>query len=75
MFTHPGLNEVFLVWHDLDLKFEVCLLAKPFCSHSWKGLLNCFGPYFSYQQAEAVGTFSINSYNQNPFVLPPSCQE
>ena len=34
MFTHPILNDVFLVSHDLDFSFEVYLLAKPFCSDS-----------------------------------------
>ena len=33
VFTHPGLNDVFLVPHDVDLQFEVCLLAKPFWTH------------------------------------------
>ena len=31
VFTHPGLNDVFLGSHDLDFYFKVCLLAKPFC--------------------------------------------
>ena len=74
VFTHPGLNDVFLVFHDLDLKFEV-YLAKPFYSPSWKGLQNCIGPYFSYKGAETAGTCPINNSNQNPFVFPPSCQE
>ena len=30
VFNHLGLIEVFLVLRDLDLLFEVCLLAKPF---------------------------------------------
>ena len=35
VFTDPGLNDVFLVSHDLDFDFNVCLFqSKSFCSHS-----------------------------------------
>ena len=35
VFTDPGLNDVFLVSHDLDFDFKVCLFqSKPFWSHS-----------------------------------------
>ena len=68
VFTQPGLNDVFLF-------SEICLLAKPFCSHSWKVFWIALALTFSYKQAETAETCLINNSNQNPFAFPPSCQE